>query len=727
MAKNNVTENKEQIIETYLEDEMANGFIEYAEELIINRSIPSIYDGLKPVMRRILYAMYELKVFSEGSHKKSARVVGEVLGKYHPHGDTAVYDAMVRMGQDWIMRIPLINIHGNGGSIDGDSPAAMRYTEVKLTEFVTEFVRDLSRNAVRFVDNFDGEEKEPELLPTIIPNYLLNGGTGIAVGVSCDIPPHNLIELIQGIIAYIENPAITNKELMKYIKGPDFPTGGIIEGANLEKIYSTGKGTFKVRAKHKIEELKSGKINIVITEIPYQTTKGKILSDLANLYMDKQLDGVTDIRDETTLEDGIRIIIEIKKEVDPNYILKIIFKKTSLEVTQKFNLRAVINDELRLISLTDYMAEYLKFQKDIMYKKTQYLITEAEKELIILEGYITCIKNVDRYLEVVRACKSKNDAKLAIMKEFSLNEEQSSAVLDLRVYKLTVMEMKAIEKDKSAKAKELKDLKKVVSSDKQICDEIKKQLLQISEKYGDKRRSKIQRNFNEIEAEKPVVDFNVVIKDKIVKVYQTKNFKLDGGILVEMDNTKDLILIAQSGDLLKFPPDKIPNKVPLNIVGAFASDFKEDNRVLTLITKDGMIKRSEVSEYNIKRSQSSAINLENKDELIFTHIGTLEEENVIIVISNNNDYNMFDIKSVTLTGRTTKGVRAIKNKESDFLKGVYYRDQLNNIVLVGKLNEVPISISKLEISEVGNRHQLIKAAGKIAKKNEIIDIKINLK
>jgi DNA gyrase subunit A len=697
----------DKIIEVSLEDEMSESFINYSKELIENRSIPSIYDGLKPVQRRILYAMHELKIYSTTSYRKSARVVGEVLGKYHPHGDSSVYDAMVRMSQWWSMRYPLIDLQGNGGSIDGDSPAAMRYTEVKLTSLVDEFTKDLDKGCINWNSNFDNSLKEPEILPTLFPNYLLNGGSGIAVGVSCDIPPHNLGELIDAITFYIDNSNCTIADLLKILKGPDFPTGGIIEGANLLDIYTKGTGTFKVRAKHKIEQGTAGKQLIIINDIPYQTTKGKILSQLSQLYIDKKLDGVIDIRDESTLDEKVRIVLEIKKDIDPNYILKKIFAKTSLEVTQKVNLRAVIDGKLRLISIKDYFNEYLNFQKSLLVKKIQYILEKHNSELHVLEGYIKCITNIDKVIEIIKKSKTPDTAKKSLMKEFSIDEIQAQAILDLRLRRLTSLEINEIKRKKKELTTEVKRLNKIISSDKSIYDEIKNELVRLKNTYGDKRRSKVQNNFKKIVAEKPVVEFYISIKDKNIKTYQTRNFKFDGDILLETDNTKDLIMISPTGIFYRFSPDKIPTKVPLSIVGGFTSDFsRDDNRILTLITRKGMIKRSYISEYNIKRSQSTAIKLENNDEIIKAIVSDDKKSLDILLINNTFGYAYFDINEVSPTGRNTRGVKAICNKNDEKIIHAVEISEVKKIVLVCSDEEKIVSVEELSKSEQGDRKSI---------------------
>lgn len=710
--------NKDTILEVFLEDEMSEGFINYAKELIENRSIPSVYDGLKPVQRRIIYAMYQLKMFSDSPYRKSARIVGEVLGKYHPHGDSSVYDAMVRMSQWWSMRYPFIDLQGNGGSIDGDSPAAMRYTEVRLSPIVQEFVKDLDKNCINWIDNFDSSLKEPEVLPTLLPNYLLNGGMGIAVGVSCDIPTHNLGELIDTITAYIDNPNLSTKELLKILKGPDLPTGGIIEGKNLLDIYSTGTGSFKIRAKHKIEKGNNNKQLIVITEIPFQTNKSKILSQLSQLYLEKKLSGVTDIRDESTLEDGIRIVLEVKKDVDPNYILKTIFKKTDLETTQKVNLRAVINGKLRLLSLKDYLNEYLSFQKEIMTKKIKNILEKYKYDLHLLEGYIICLADIDKVIDIIKNSRTPSSAKVSLMKEFSIDDIQAQAILDLKLSRLTSLEISEIKKRQKKLTSEVKRLQKILEADKEIFKEIKRDLIKLKDLYADKRRTKIQKNFTEIEAEKPVVEFYVVVKDKNIKIYQTKNFKFEGDILIETDNTKSLILIAQTGDFYRFGPEDIPAKVPLTIVGGFATNFENDNRILNIITKNGMIKRTFVKEYDIKRSQASAIQLNDGDEVVKAFVTDADTSLDVILITDTLDYNYFDINEVSTTGRTTKGIRAIRNKNDD-IKYILFADKIKEIVLECKDNTIPLHIERLPKLTAGNRKSLSRVKENIKKLKDI--------
>lgn len=707
------------VFEVSLEDEMSEGFLNYAKELIENRSIPSVYDGLKPVQRRIIYAMHQLKLNHHSPYRKSARVVGDVLGKYHPHGDSSVYDAMVRMSQWWSMRYPFVDLQGNGGSIDGDSPAAMRYTEVRLTPIVEELTRDLDKNCTNWISNFDDSLEEPEILPTLLPNYLLNGGMGIAVGVSCDIPTHNLGELVDTIVAYIDNPSMTVDKLLKILKGPDFPTGGIIEGKNLLDIYTTGTGKFRIRARHKLEKGSNGKQLIVITEIPFQTNKGKILSQLSQLYMDKKLNGVTDIRDESSLEDDIRIVLEVKKDIDPNYILKKIYKKTDLETTQKVNLRAMIDGKLRLLSLTDYLNEYLSFQKQLLVKKTEYILAKHKERLHVLEGYTVCLNELDKTIEIIRRSQTTDTAKKKLTREFSLDEKQAQAILDLRLSRLTSLEISEIKKEKKHLESEIKRLLNLVSSDKNIFAAIKEDLLKLKAAYGDKRRSKIQKNFKKIEAKKPVVDFYVVVKDKNIKTYQTRNFKkFDGDLLIETDTSKELVLVADTGDFYKFSPDKIPAKVPLSVVGGFASNFAGDERVLTIFTKKGMIKRSHVKEYDIKRTQSAAIRLDEGDEVLCAFVTDANESLDVVLITNTLDYNYFDIKEVSPTGRTTKGVRAIRNKEDEVLHWIFAED-LKEIALICADKSVLLPLEKLPKLKAGGRKSLNRILPDVRKLQDI--------
>lgn len=710
----------DRITEVAFEDEMTAGFINYSRELIENRSIPSVYDGLKPVQRRILYSMHELKLYHTAPYRKSARVVGEVLGKYHPHGDASVYDAMVRLSQWWSMRYPLVDLHGNGGSIDGDSPAAMRYTEVRLTPLVNEFLKDLDKNCINWNNNFDDSLKEPEVLPTLLPNYLLNGGSGIAVGVSCDIPPHNLKELIDTIITYIDDPNASIAKLLKVLKGPDFPTGGIIEGKNLLEIYTKGTGTFKVRAKYRIEQGTAGKQLIIINEIPYQTTKRKILSQLSQLYIEKKLDGVVDIRDESTLEENVRIVLELKKDIDPNYILKKIFSKTDLETTQKVNLRAVINGKLRLLSLTDYLNEYLNFQKSTLKKKIQYILDKHNNELHILEGYLKCIADIDKVIEIIKCSKTPDIAKELLMKEFAIDENQAQAILDLRLRRLTSLEIDEIKTRKKELIAEIQRLNSIISSDRNLLDEIKNELIRIRDTYTDKRRSEIQKVFKEIKAEKPIVEFYVSIKDKNIKTYQTRNFKFDGDILLEMSNIKDLILITQTGDFYKFAPEKIPNKVPLTIVGAFATDFSEDdNRIITIITRKGMIKRSHISEYNVNRSQSTALKLESGDEVVKVITSGVGESLDILLVSNAFYYAYLDINDVSPTARNTKGVRGIRNKDDEVILYAVETHKIKEIVLVCSNEEKIITLDTLSKTGPGGRKALKRVMENLQKLQDV--------
>ncbi|QUH22079.1 DNA gyrase/topoisomerase IV subunit A [Alkaliphilus sp. B6464] len=704
LNKNEIIDNN--IIEVALEDEMHVSFLNYSGEVIENRAIPSVYDGLKPVLRRILYAMEELGLTCDKPHRKSARIVGDCLGKWHPHGDSSVYEAMVRMSQWWSVRYPLVDLQGNGGSIDGDSPAAMRYTEARMAPIVEEFLKDLKKNTVNWKNNFDDTMKEPEILPTILPNYLLNGGSGIAVGVACDIPSHNLSELVNGIIAFINNPEIELTQLLKIIKGPDLPTGGIAEGKDFYEIYRTGEGKFKVRAKHHIEDLKGGKKLIVITEIPYQTKKSTILAKLGDLYVNKKLEGVTDVRDESNLEEGIRIVIEVKKDIDPNYVLKKIFKKTDLESTQSVSMRAIVKGKLKTLSLVDYFKEYLGFQKDVLIKKTNYSLTKHRHDLHIQEGFLICLEDIFAIVETIAKSRNPKTAKDNLIKKFGLDEIQAQAVLDLRLSKLTSLG-KTETKNKIKELKdEIKRLELLISCDENIFDHIKSVLKDIDKRYGDKRRTKIVKNLNVIEAEKPVVEFNIVIKDRNIRTYQTKNFKSDGGIVLSTDNTKDLILITKNGDYFKYEAEKIPPKVPVDIIGAFVTDFNGDSRVIALITSQGQIKRSYLSDYNINRTQSSAIKLEKDDELIYCLVGEENTEQSIVTIGSLQNYNCVKLSDVDITGRNTKGIKVMKLEGNETVENVFIKQEVENIVLKLEDQEIRVSTTNIEDNENNKRFQL---------------------
>lgn len=655
------------IIETYLEEEMHEAFLEYSEEVIENRAIPNVYDGLKPVQRRILYAFYDLGITYDKPFKKSARVVGDVLGKWHPHGDSSVYDAMVRLGQPWNQRYPLVSIHGNSGSADGDKAAAMRYTEAKASEIAGEFFKNIEKDVLKWTSNFDDTLKEPVILPTLFPNYLVNGGMGIASGISCDIPPHNLSEVVKAIIYRIDSGSTDLKEYLKIVKGPDFPTGGTIEGKELGSIYETGLGKIKIRSKYKFEPHKNGKTLIVFTEIPYQKKNGNILEKAADLYKKGDLAGVSDIRDESSLEVGTRLVFEVKKDSDPNYILKTLFQKTDLEATQSIQMRAIMDGKLKTLSLIDYINGYLDFYKEFIRKLAESDLKKTKDILHIQEGFLLALDHIDEIVKIIKGSKDFKTAKAALINKYEFSDSQAQSILELRLSRLTSMGKKEVQDKIKLLKREIKGFEKLASSEKARLLKIKEELLLMTEKYSDKRRTKIVRSFEKIEAEKPVSEIFITISDRTIKTYQTRNIKSEYDMGIETNDDSTLLLFNKNGQFYKYPTSKLPSKVPFDVI--WAQVLTEDEDKIFFISKKGQNKRVKISDFDIKRENSVAMKLDDDDEIIY--MTNTSEVSEILLLSSNNDILRLELDHSPIYGRTAKGVKSIALTDDEYIVSVY--------------------------------------------------------
>ncbi|MCG4584245.1 DNA topoisomerase 4 subunit A, partial [Anaerosalibacter bizertensis] len=499
------------IISVNIEDEMKKSYLDYAMSVIVSRALPDVRDGLKPVHRRILYAMNELGISPEKQYKKSARVVGDVLGKYHPHSDTSVYDAMVRLAQDFNTRYLLVDGHGNFGSVDGDGAAAMRYTEVRMTKLATEMLRDINKDTIDYGLNFDESLKEPKVLPSRFPNLLVNGSSGIAVGMATSIPPHNLCEVIDGIIAIIDDPEIDIESLTDIIRGPDFPTSGIIMGMEeIKKAYRTGRGKVTVRAKTEIEEFGKNRNRIVVTEIPYQVNKARLIEKIADLVKDKKIEGISDLRDESDKE-GMRIVIELKRDSIPKVVLNNLFKQTQMQNTFSIIMLALVDDEPKILNLKEMLNHYLNFQKEVIVRRTKYELKKAEDRAHILEGLKIALDHIDEVINTIRSSKDDKTAKDKLMSKFGLSERQSQAILDMRLRRLTGLERGKIEEEYEELIKEINRLKEILGSEELIYGIIKEELLEIKEKYGDERRTMIVPSEEEINIEDMIKKEDVII------------------------------------------------------------------------------------------------------------------------------------------------------------------------------------------------------------------------
>lgn len=681
--------------------EMKKSYIDYAMSVIVGRALPDVRDGLKPVHRRILYSMHELGLTPDKSFRKCARIVGDVLGKYHPHGDTAVYDALVRMAQDFSLRYTLVNGHGNFGSVDGDGAAAMRYTESRMEKITLEMLRDINKDTVDFKDNFDGEEKEPVVLPSRFPNLLVNGSSGIAVGMATNIPPHNLREVVDGILMLIENPESTISDLMQVIKGPDFPTAGIILGrAGIKRAYETGRGKILVRAKSEIIEEK-GRQKIIVTEIPYMVNKAKLIETIANLVKDKKVDGISDLRDESSRE-GMRIVIELKKDANANVVLNRLYKHSKLQDTFGVITIALVDGEPKVLNLKEVLVEYLKHQKEVITRKTIFDLDKAQKRAHILEGYRIALDNIDAVISLIRASKSTQEAKAGLMEKFNLSEIQSQAILDMRLQRLTGLEREKIEEEYRELMNLIAELQAMLNDERLILENIKEGLLVIKEKYGDERRSEIDMGYIDgsidisdlIEEEQIVITLthNGYIKRLAADTYtaQKRGGRGIQGMTTREDDFIEDIFITSTHDNILFFSNRgrvyqlkgyeIPeagrsskgtnlvNVLPIEndekIQAAIAvKEFNDDN-YLVMGTKDGIIKKTSLSAFaSIRKTGIYAITLREEDELIGAKI---TNGNEYIMFVTKNGYSIkFQEGDVRPMGRTASGVKAITLRDED--------------------------------------------------------------
>lgn len=504
-------EENRSVLPVDISQELRNSFMDYAMSVIVARAIPDVRDGLKPVHRRVLYAMYDSGMTPDKPYKKSARIVGDVLGKFHPHGDSSVYDALVRLAQDFSTRYPLVDGHGNFGSIDGDSAAAMRYTESRMSAIALELLRDINKETVDFMPNYDETEQEPTVLPARYPNLLVNGSSGIAVGMATNIPPHNLREVIDGVIKLIDNPDVTIEELMKSIKGPDFPTGGIILGREgIRKAYETGRGSIPVRAVTHFEEMSGGKTRIVITQLPYQQNKARIVEKIAELARDKKIDGITDLRDESD-RNGMRVVVELRRDVRPQVVLNNLFKHTSLQTSFGVINLALVNGEPKVLTLKQTLVHYLNHQREVVRRRTQYDLNKAEARAHILEGLRIALDNLDEVINLIRASQTAEIAREGLMTRFSLSEEQAQAILDMRLQRLTGLEREKIEAEYAELQARIAELRSILADEQKLLGVIREELLEIANKFGDERRTKISAAEGEISDEDLIPMHDVVI------------------------------------------------------------------------------------------------------------------------------------------------------------------------------------------------------------------------
>ena len=698
------------IIPINIEDEMRGAYIDYSMSVIISRALPDVRDGLKPVHRRILYGMLELGVNYNKPYKNSARIVGEVLGKYHPHGDTAVYDTMVRMAQPWSLRYQLVDGQGNFGSVDGDSPAAMRYTEARLKRIAEEMLADINKNTVDFSPNFDDSLKEPSVLPAKLPNLLLNGASGIAVGMATNMAPHNLSEVVDGAVAYIDNNDITIEELTQHIKAPDFPTGGIIYGyQGVRTAFETGRGRVVMRAKAEVETMKSGREQIVVTEIPYMVNKASMIEKTAMLINEKKIDGISDIRDESD-RDGMRIVYELKKDTIPNIVLNNLYKQTQLQSSFSVNNVALVGGRPKTLNVKDLLKYYVEHRHEVVIRRTQYELEEAEKRAHILEGYLIALDNLDEVIKLIRSSRDPEIAKLGLMENFKLSEIQARAILDMRLQRLTGLEREKIIKEYEEVKALIEELKAILADEGKRMEIIKTELLEVKDRYGDERRTYIEHAADEFTAEDMIPDDEMVltisregyIKRTPLIEYRTQN---RGGVgskaatFKSDDFTEHLFVATNHNYLLIFtefgkvywhkvwaipegsktakgraiqnlinidPADKV--RAVINVLNLDDPDYINNN-FLIMCTENGTIKKTTLEAYSRPRQNGiNAITINEGDKLL--NVRLTNGDNHIVIASNTGRAINFHESDVRPMGRMAAGVRGIKMKEGEFVVGM---------------------------------------------------------
>ena len=695
----------EKVIPVYIEEEMKDSYINYAMSVIVGRALPDVRDGLKPVHRRILYAMKELNLEHNKAYKKSARIVGEVLGKYHPHGDTAVYDTLVRMVQDFSLRYPLVDGQGNFGSIDGDAPAAMRYTEARLERVTDLLLQDLEKNTVKFAPNFDNSLKEPRVLPAALPNLIINGSSGIAVGMATNIPPHNLNEVTDGVTYLIDNPGCSIKDLMKKITGPDFPTGGIICGREgIKKAYETGRGRLLVHAKAFVEEHKGGKDNIIITEIPYQVNKNNLISSIAGLVQGKKIEGITNLRDESD-KDGMRIVIELRRGQNAQIVLNQLYKRTQMQTTYGVIMLALVENRPKVLNLKEVLSHYITHRKDVIIKRTRFEKEKAEARAHILEGLKIALKNLDRIIRVIKASKDPEAARKELIKRFKLSEKQAQAILEMQLQRLTNLERAKIDKEYKELIKKIEYLNSILASEKKVFGMIKEELAEIKKKFGDERRTQLMGEVEELEMEDLIQEEDMVITishSGYIKRLPVGSYKkqkrggkgVSGAGMNEEDFIEDLFIASTHDNLLFFTDrgkayvikvydipqagrtakgraivnmlsissgEKITSSIPVK-------EFAE-GKFLMMATEHGKIKKTALSAFaNIRKSGIIAVSLPKENRLITAKLTSGKDE--VFVATKEGKAIRFNEKGIRDMGRAAAGVRGINLGKKDTVVGM---------------------------------------------------------
>lgn len=757
----------ENIIPINIEDEMRGAYIDYSMSVIVSRALPDVRDGLKPVHRRILYGMLDLGVNYNRPYKKSARIVGEVLGKYHPHGDTAVYDSMVRMAQHWSLRYTLVDGQGNFGSVDGDSPAAMRYTEARLKRIAEEMLGDINKNTVDFQPNFDDSLREPTVLPAKLPNLLVNGASGIAVGMATNMPPHNLTEVVNGIIAYIDNRDIEIPELMQFITAPDFPTGGIIYGyQGVKEAFETGRGRVLMRAKAEIETSKTGKEQIIVTEIPFMVNKASMIEKTAALVNEKKIEGISDIRDESD-RDGLRIVYDIKKDAIPNIVLNHLYKYTQLQSSFGVNNIALVKGRPMTLNLKDLITHFVEHRHEVVVRRTQYELDEAEKRAHILEGYIIALDNLDEIIDLIRKSKDPDAAKEELIKRFELSEIQAKAILEMRLQRLTGLEREKIQKEYDEVVELIKDLKDILSNEERRMEIIKTELQEVKERYGDDRRTEIVHSADDITFEDMIPNEEMVltishqgyIKRTALVEYRTQS---RGGVGSRGAKSKDddftehlfvakahnyLLIFTEFGkvfwkkvyavpegsktskgraiqNLINIEPGDVVRAV-INVESIDDEDYINNNFVM-MCTENGIIKKTSLEAYSRPRQNGiNAITVKEGDRLL--NVSLTNGGNHIIIAKTGGKAIHFQETDVRPMGRTASGVRGVKLEGSEKVIGMVCiaREESNLLVVSEKGYGKRSLIDDYRITKRGGKGvktiNITEKTGKLVAIKEVID------
>ncbi|MBF0753656.1 DNA gyrase subunit A [Jeotgalicoccus nanhaiensis] len=716
-----MADHDEQFQQINITKTMRSSFLSYAMSVIVSRALPDVRDGMKPVHRRILYGMHDNGMTSDKPFKKSARIVGDVMGKYHPHGDSSIYDAMVRMAQDFSYRYPLVHGQGNFGSMDGDGAAAMRYTEAKMSKISMELMRDINKDTVDFQPNYDENEREPSVLPARFPNLLVNGTSGIAVGMATNIPPHNLTEVINAVLELADNPNITTMELMEHVKGPDFPTAGLIIGkSGIKRAYETGHGSVIMRARCEVELMKNGKERIVISEIPYQVNKARLVEKIAELVRDKKIEGITDLRDETSLKEGVRIIIEIRKDKNANVILNNLYKQTPLQTSFGVNMLALVNGEPKVLALKEVLYHYLEHQKVVVTRRTKYELKRAEDRAHILEGLLIALDHIDEIIKTIRASDTDEEAKNSLMSQFDLSERQSQAILDMRLRRLTGLERGKIQNEYDEILKNIEYLKSILNDDEKLLEVIKEELTDIRERFGDERRTEITLgSIYDIEDEDLIPREQIVVTlshNNYIKRLPASTYRAQhrGGRGIQGMNTIDddfvsqivtmsthdyILFFTNTGRVYRLKGYEIPElsrqSKGLPIVNLI--EIEKDEKISTMIsvkdkdetegyqllfaTKNGLVKRTPLDDFKqINKNGKIAISFRGEDELLGVRLTDGSTE--VMLGTREGSLIRFEEEQVRSMGRTAAGVKGINLRGDDEVVGVDVLEPGQHVLIV---------------------------------------------